>query len=84
MGRLDRFTSIATEDFALSDDASGLTFRGPEGLLRWLQLASAGSANRANSLRFAEIVEVCDGKVARMHAFRDTATFLQTLEPNHV
>jgi hypothetical protein len=62
---------------ALIDEATGSTFLGPEGLLLWLQDPATDSRtprSRAR-LRFAEIVEFRDGKIARMRAFRDTAEF---------
>jgi hypothetical protein len=75
---LDRVAAIVADDLALTDEATGSTFLGPEGLLLWLQASAADSLDAASRgvIRFAEIVEFRDGKIAHMRAFRDTTRFL--------
>jgi hypothetical protein len=76
---LERASTIAADNLALTDEAMGTTFLGPEGLLLWLR----ASANHSRAftwrdhVRFAEIVEFRDGKVARMRAFHDVRELLR-------
>jgi hypothetical protein len=76
---LEQVATVAADDLALSDEASGSTFLGPEGLLLWLQAGAGESRGDAarNGIRFAEIAEFRDGKIARMRAFRNTTEFLR-------
>jgi hypothetical protein len=76
---LDRIAAFAADDLALTDEAMGATFLGPAGLLLWLQTSAADplTVTTRRNIRFAEIVEFRDGKIARMRALRDATELLR-------